>query len=577
MTAITPCQLPPPATHFDAIVVGSGISGGWAAKELTNHGLRTLLLDRGRQVEHVTDYPTAMLNPWEFPHRGQVTNELRQAYSVASRNYAFYEGSAHFYAKDSDHPYVAEKPFDWIQGYQVGGRSLLWGRQTQRWSDFDFTGPARDGFAVDWPIRYADLAPWYSYVERFVGISGNRDGLATLPDGEFLPPHPMSCVEQYFTQQMARHYPTRPVVIGRAAHLTQPQPIHRQQGRAQCQHRTLCERGCPFGGYFSSNSSTIPWAMKTGKLTLRPDSVVHSIIYDEAKGKATGVRVVDAHTNALREYYAPMLFLNASALNTTKILLNSTSNRFPQGLGNDNGLLGKFVAFHNYRGRITAQYEGFLDKTTWGKRPNSCYLPRFRNVHRQETTGLASQFLRGYAATFGASRPSQVSKDGFGDDLKERLTHYTPGPWSVYSGMMGETIPKESNAVRLDPTLKDRWGIPQLRISVAYDDNDTKMIRDFHEQLTEMYERAGFTNIQTLDNGRIPGNENHEMGGVRMGRDPKTSLLNKWNQLHACKNVFVTDGACMTSTSTQNPSLTYMALTARAADYAARQLKAKTL
>ncbi|MBC3785971.1 FAD-dependent oxidoreductase [Spirosoma utsteinense] len=557
---------------FDAIVIGSGMSGGWAAKELTEKGLQTLLLERGRDVKHVTDYPTAMLNPWEFDHRKQVPRQTKEAYSIASKNYAFYEGSAHFYASDADNPYVQDKPFDWIQGYQVGGRSLLWGRQTQRWSDFDFSGPARDGFAVDWPIRYADLAPWYSHVERFAGISGNRDGLATLPDGEFLPPHQMSCVESYFKQQMSQHYPDRPVVIGRVAHLTQPKPIHTQQGRGQCQHRTLCERGCPLGGYYSSNSSTIPWALKTGKLTLRPDSVVHSLIYDPVNEKATGVRVIDAHTGQMTEYYARIIFLNASALNTNRILLNSTSSRFPNGLGNDSGLMGTFIAFHSYRGRITAQYDGFADSTTWGRRPNSSYLPRFRNVLRQET-----DFLRGYATTFATSRPAQVDRSGFGADLKDRLTAYTPGPWHVLSGMMGETIPKASSTVRLDPSRSDRFGIPQLRVSVAYDENDEKMLRDFYEQFTEMYERAGFTQIQTADTGRLPGSENHEMGGVRMGHDPKTSLLNRWNQLHSCKNVFVTDGACMTSTSTQNPSLTYMALTARATDYAVRQLKALKL
>ncbi|MEZ0538262.1 FAD-dependent oxidoreductase [Fibrella arboris] len=567
-----------PRNQFDAIVVGSGISGGWAAKELTEKGLRTLLLDRGRNVAHVTDYPTALLNPWDFDHRGQASLHTKKEYAVASRNYAFYEGSAHFYAKDSENPYIQDKPFDWIQGNQVGGRSLLWGRQTQRWSDFDFSGPARDGFAVDWPIRYADLAPWYSHVEKFAGISGNRDGLATLPDGEFLPPHQMSCVEKFFTQQMAEKYPDRPVIIGRAAHLTKPNPIHTKQGRAQCQHRTLCERGCPFGGYYSSNSSTIPWAMKTGKLTLRPDSVVHSVIYDEKKAgaasdKATGVRVIDVHTGQMTEYYARILFLNASTLNTNKILLNSTSTRFPAGLGNDNGLLGKFMAFHSYRGRVTAQYDGFADSTTWGRRPNGCYIPRFRNVHKQETSGPASLFLRGYTSTFYASRPSQVDKDGFGADLKERLSRYTPGPWQVLSGMMGETIPKEASTVRLDPALTDQWGVPLLRVSVTYDDNDEKMLRDFWTQLSEMYDRAGFTNIKTHDTGRLPGSENHEMGGVRMGRDPKTSLLNQWNQLHTCTNVFITDGACMTSTSSQNPSLTYMALTARAVDYAVKQMK----
>ena len=559
--------------RYDAIVIGSGISGGWAAKELTGYGLRTLLLERGRQVSHVTDYPTANLNPWELEHRGQVPLAVRQEYSIASRNYAFHEDTRHFFAKDSDQPYVQEKPFDWMHGYQVGGRSLTWGRQTQRWSDFDFSGPARDGFAVDWPIRYADLAPWYSHVEKFAGITGNRDGLATLPDGEFLPPHEMSCVETHFKKQMASHYTDRHVIIGRAAHLTQPKPIHFEQGRAQCQHRTLCERGCPYGGYFSSNASTIPWAIKTGKLTLQPDSVVHSIIYDETRNRATGVRVIDTHTQQMTEYFARIIFVNASTLHTNLILLNSTSTRFPNGLGNDNGLLGKYMAFHSYRGRISASYDGFEAVSTEdGRRPNSSYIPRFRNVYKQET-----DFLRGYAATLYAARADVQNQEGIGESLKQNLLNPTLGNWQIGSAMMGETIPKISSTVRLDPVLTDQWGIPQLRVSVGYDENDEKILKDFFEQFTEMYTKAGFKNIRTHDTGRLPGSENHEMGGVRMGHDPKTSLLNRWNQLHNCKNVFVTDGACMTSTSTQNPSLTYMALTARAANFAVKEMKALKL
>lgn len=563
------------ARTYDAIVIGSGMSGGWAAKELTEHGLHTLLLERGRDVKHVTGYPTAMLNPWDMEHRGQVPLISRQEYSIASRNYAFREDTRHFFAKDSDQPYIQEKPFDWIHGYQVGGRSLLWGRQTQRWSDFDFTGPVRDGFAVDWPIRYADLAPWYSHVEKFAGISGNKDGLATLPDGEFLAPHEMSCVETHFKKQVAAHYPDRHVIIGRAAHLTTPQDIHFRQGRAQCQHRTLCERGCPYGGYYSSNASTIPWALRTGKLSLQPNSVVHSIIFDNNKpagGKATGVRVIDTNTLQMTEYYARIIFVNASALHTNLILLNSTSNRFPNGLGNDNGLLGTHMAFHSYRGRMSGTYEGLNTFTTDGRRPNSSYIPRFRNVYKQET-----DFLRGYAATFYASREPIQNQDGLGASLKQRLLDPTPGDWQVGSAMMAETIPKAESTVRLDPTRKDNFGIPQLRVSVGYDANDEKILKDYFEQLTEMFTLAGFRNIRTQDTGRLPGSENHEMGGVRMGRDPKTSLLNRWNQLHHCKNVFVTDGACMTSTSTQNPSLTYMALSARAANYAVKQMKAGAL
>ncbi len=555
---------------FDAIVIGSGISGGWSAKELCDKGLKTLVLERGRDVRHVTDYPTTMMQPWEFEHNGQITKEMRDANPIATKCYAFHEGSQHFFTKDAEQPYVQEKPFDWIRGYHVGGKSLMWARGTQRWSQYDFDGPARDGFAVEWPITYKDIAPWYSYVEKFAGISGNKDGLAQLPDGEFLTPFEQSCVEKHFSQQMAKHYKgTRPVIIGRCAHLTDPQPIHLKQGRGQCQQRNLCERGCPYGGYFSSNSSTLPWAANTGNMTLRPDSVVHSIIYDEKKGKATGVRVIDANTKEMTEYYAKVIFLNASTVNTNMILLNSTSNRFQQGLGNDNGLMGKYLSFHNFRTTISAEYEGFLDTKTEGIRPNGSYIPRFRNVFKQET-----DFLRGYAAGFSGSRMSSQDRSGFGEELKNNLMQKKYGNWRVGSHMMGETIPKETNYVALDKALKDPFGIPQARISVAYDDNDEKMIRDFHEQMTEMLSIAGFTNIKTNDKpDKAPGLDIHEMGGVRMGKDPKTSLLNKWNQLHTCPNVFVTDGACMTSTSTQNPSLTFMAITARAANYATDEMK----
>ncbi len=553
---------------FDAIVIGSGISGGWAAKEFTEKGLKTLVLERGRDVKHLTDYPTANTMPWEFEHRGEIPAAIQEENPVVSRCYAFREDAAHFFVKDKEHPYVQEKPFDWIRGYQVGGKSLLWARQTQRWSKYDFEGPARDGFAVDWPIRYDDLAPWYSYVEKFAGISGNKDGIPSLPDGEFLPPLELNCVEDYFKQFVSKNYKDRHIIYARCAHLTEPQEIHKQQGRAQCQNRNLCQRGCPFGGYFSSNSSTLPWAARTGNLTLRPFSVVQSIIYDEQKGKATGVRVVDATSKESVDYYAEVIFVNAAALNTNLILLNSTSSRFPNGLGNDSGLLGKYVAFHNYRARISAEYDGFADSKTEGGRPTSAYIPRFRNVFKQET-----DFLRGYASGFSAGRYKNNSRDGMGETLKENLSKFSLGPWRVGSHMMGETIPKETNTVSLDSVLKDEWGIPQLKVNVAYDDNDEKMIKDYLEQLTEMYTKAGFTNIKTEDDGRAPGLDIHEMGGVRMGRDPKTSLLNKWNQLHACKNVFVTDGACMTSTSTQNPSLTYMAFAARSVDFAVSEMK----
>ena len=555
---------------YEAIVIGSGISGSWAAKELCDLGVKTLMLERGRNVEHIKDYPTTNMLPYEFEHRGQITQAEKEANPIVSKCYAFREDAKHFFVKDAEHPYVQEKPFDWIRGYQVGGKSLLWARQVQRWSDFDFEGPARDGFAVDWPIRYKDIASWYSHVEKFAGVSGNKDGLPNLPDGEFLPGYDLNIVEKHFQEQLKKAYGNdRHLISSRCAHIHEPRPEFTAQGRAFCQNRNLCQRGCPFGGYFSSNSSTIPWALKTGNLTLRPDAVVHSIIYDEEAGKATGVRIIDANTKEMEEFYAPVIFLNAAALNSNLILMNSTSNRFPNGLGNDNGLLGKYVAFHNYRAQVSGQYEGHLEYTTSGGRPTSAYFPRFRNVYKQET-----DFLRGYAAGFSASRGVRPNTEGIGMDLKNSLLNPDQyGPWYVGSHMMGETIPKESNYVALDPNLKDPYGMPQLKISVDYDDNDEKMIKDYQEQMSEMFEKAGFTNVRVNDDHRQPGLDIHEMGGVRMGKDPKTSLLNANHQLHAVPNVYVTDGASMTSTSTQNPSLTYMAFAARAAHHAVAESK----
>lgn len=554
---------------FDAIVIGSGISGGWAAKELCDNGLKTLVLERGKNVVHLKDYPTATKNPWDFPHRTHEPIAVTKENPIVSRCYAFSEASQHFFVKDKEHPYVQEKPFDWIRGYQVGGKSLLWARQTQRWSKFDFEGPGRDGFAVDWPIRYDDIAPWYSHVERFAGIAGNRDGLETLPDGEFLPAWEMNVVEKDMSKRINAHYKDRHVVIGRCAHLTKPNEIHKQQGRGQCQARSLCERGCPFGGYFSSNSSTIPWAEKTSNLTLRPDSVVHSIIYDEKKGKATGVRVIDAHTKEATEYYAKIIFVNAATMNTNLVLLNSTSSRFPNGLGNDNGLLGKFVAFHNYRGTLSASMDGYLDSYYYGRRPCAIMMPNFRNVYKQEM-----DFLRGYMTFYSVMRAGWGhATDGpqIGGGYKEAISE--AGPWVVYVQMQGETIPKETNHVSLSKDEKDAWGIPLLKTSVAYDDNDIKSMKDFTAQAEEMLTIAGCKDIRTYDTNQAPGLDIHEMGGVRMGKDPKTSMLNAWNQMHACPNVFVTDGSCMVSTSTQNPSLTFMAITARAANHAVEELK----
>ena len=555
--------------HFDTIVIGAGMTGGWAAKEFCDNGLKTLLLERGRNVQHLKDYPTTNMQPWEFKHRNQIPHHIKKENPVISRCYAFREDAQHFFVKDTDHPYVQEKPFDWIRGYQVGGKSIMWARQVQRWSNLDFEGPARDGFAVDWPIRYKDLEKWYTYVEKFVGVSGNYDGLDILPDGDFLKAWDLNCVEEHFQKSVKKNYNKRHVIYARCAHLTESKEIFIKQGRALCQARNICQRGCPFGGYFNANSTLIPWAERTGNLTLRPHSIVHSIIFDKKENKAIGVRVIDANTKETTEYFANVIFLNAATLNSNAVLLQSTSDRFPNGLGNDNGLLGKYVGFHNYRARITADHNGHQDIRAVGGRPTSAYIPRFRNVYKQETN-----FLRGYAAGFGAYRNWDVKRDGFGEQLKKDiLAEKSLKPWRVGSHMMGETIPKESNFVALDEFQKDEHGIPLLKISLDYDDNDEKMIQDYFEQMTDMYKKAGFTNIKTADSHQAPGLDIHEMGGVRMGHDPKTSLLNKWNQMHECKNVFVTDGACMTSMSTQNPSLTFMALTARAANFAIEKMK----
>ena len=554
---------------FDTIVVGAGMAGGWAAKEFAEQGFKTLLLERGPNIKHIEDYPTTNMLPWEFKHRGQLTAKEIKENPIASSCYAFREDAKHFFVKDKEHPYIQKKPFDWIRGYQVGGKSIMWARQVQRWSPFDFEGPARDGFAVDWPIRYDDLEDWYTYVEKFVGVSGNKDGLDTLPDGDFLKPWESNVVEEYFSQQVKKYYKDRHVIYGRCAHLTESRPIFVKQGRGLCVSRQICQRGCPLGGYFNVNSTLIPWALKTGNLTLKSNSVVHSILYDEDQKKAIGVRVIDSNSKTSQDYFAKVVFVSASTLNSNLILLNSKSNRFPNGIGNDNGLLGKFIAFHNYRATINAQFEGFPNYTTEGAKPTSHYVPRFRNIYRQET-----DFLRGYAAGFGAQPQRKTVRKGFGAELTNQLLNSKEtGVWNVNSHMMGETIPKSTNLVSLDPEKKDEWGIPLLNIDIDYDDNDEKMIQDFYEQFTEMYEKAGFVNISINDNGRKPGNDIHEMGGVRMGKDPQTSLLNKWNQMHGCKNVFVTDGACMTSTSTQNPSLTFMAISARAANYAIQQMK----
>ncbi len=555
---------------FDAIVVGSGISGGWAAKELCDNGLKTLILERGRPVKHREDYPTATLDPWEVQNAGRIPHDEQEKNPIISRCYAYDKTTEHFFLKDEEHPYIQEKPFDWIRAYVEGGKSLLWARGGQRLSKYDFEGPARDGYGIEWPITYDELAPWYSHVEHFVGWSGGKDGIEHLPDGDFLKPFEMNCVERDMKSRIEAKFPGRHMVQGRCAHLTEVRDIHREQGRGLCLARNLCYRGCPYGAYFSSNSSTLPWAEKTGNLTKRTHSVVHSIIYDDEKGKATGVRVIDANTKEMTEYYARIIFVNASTVNTNLILLNSTSNRFPNGLGNDNGTLGRYLAFHNYRGRLSAVMEGYEDKYYYGRRPTGPIMAPFRNVFEQENVDFQGKYL----VSTGAGRQGwgHASRDAtIGSELKKKAA--TPGPWTMYMSIQGETIPKYDNHVRLSKDETDPWGIPKIITSVDYDENDDNMIKDFLEQGEAMLDAVGGKNIRTSDSKQAPGLDIHEMGGARMGKDPGNSILNKWNQVHSCKNVFVTDGACMTSVAEQNPSLTFMAFTARAANYAAEEMK----
>lgn len=550
--------------EYDVIVIGAGMTGGWAAKEFCENGYKTLLLERGRDVKHNIDYPTTNDAPWDQKLRGTLPNDIKESNPIASRCYAFREDTTHFFIKDDEHPYVQEKPFDWIKGYQVGGKSLMWARQVQRWSDYDFRGPLQDDFAVDWPIRYKDLEEWYTYVERFIGVSGNKDGLDTLPDGDFLKPLDLSCLDIHFQQTLKDNYDDRHLIYGRCAHITEMRDIFRQQGRTLCQNRTVCERGCPFGGYFNANSTLIPWADRTGNLTLRPHSVVQSITYDDASGKATGVNVIDALSKEEMQFTAKVIFVNAATINTNLILLNSKSERFPNGLGNDNGLLGKYLAFHNYRARLQATFDGLTDVEEVGRRPTGSYIPRFQNI--KKTT---KPYKRGYAAAFYANKTKRINTDGIGDELLKNLNSPKEyNVWRIDAMMMGETLPKATNQITLDETKTDEWGIPLLRFDIDYDDNDRAMMEDFYNEFTAMFEQAGFKDIDRIDTKQAPGLDIHEMGGARMGNDPKESILNGQNQMHLVPNVFVTDGACMTSTSTQNPSLTFMAMTARAAKYA---------
>ncbi len=551
-------------TDFDAIVVGSGISGGWAAKELTEAGLRTLVLERGRMVEHVKDYPTANLDPWQLPHGNRPTQQDLADYPVQKDLYLFGQDSKHFLVKDVDHPYNAVKEFRWYRGYQVGGRSLLWARHCFRWSDLDFEANAKEGVGVDWPIRYKDVERWYDHVESFIGVSGENAGLPQLPDGKLLPAFEMNCIEQHLRDRMASKFTDRRLISSRVAVLSQP-----HNGRGKCQARNLCHRGCPYGAYFSSNSSTLPAAAATGRMTLRPHSIVHSVITDANTGRAKGVRVIDAETHATIEYTAKVVFLNASALNTTAILLNSSSSQHPAGFANSSGVLGHYLMDHHAAVGAAGGYDGYLDKYYSGRRSTSVYIPRFRNV-----TTKHPDYARGFAYEVYTGRQGwQQRTEGtdIGAAFKDSLTK--PGPWWVWMEAYGECLPRHENHVSLNYDKKDKWGMPTLDIDMTYGPNEMTMRKDMEASAVEILKAADLQGVSGFANQPHPGEVIHEMGTARMGKDPKQSVVNAFNQCHDAANVFITDGACMASTACQNPSLTYMALTARACAYAVDELK----
>lgn len=557
-------------TEYDAIVVGTGISGGWAAKELCEKGLKTLVLERGRMVKHREDYPTANLDPWDMPNGGMPTQEdIKRQEKQHRTGYTTQQARKHFFVDDIDHPYNEEKRFDWMRGYHVGGRSLMWGRQSYRLSDIDFEANKKDGYGVDWPIRYKDLEPWYDYVEQYIGVSGENLGLKQLPDGKFLKPMELNCVETHLKESIADNFNDRVLTIGRTAHITEG--TKPGDGRMNCQYRNRCMRGCPFGAYFSSNSSTLPAAEATGNMTLRPHSIVHEVIYDDKTKKATGVRVIDAETNESFEFKAKVIFLCASAIASTYILMNSKSKRFPNGLGNDSGELGHNLMDHHFKAGATGKFDGFEDKYYSGRRPNGIYIPRFRNLGGDTD---AKDFIRGYGYQGGASRKDwseSVRELSYGKALKEALLK--PGGWTMGLTGFGETLPYHENRMYLDYDKKDKWGLPTVTFDAEFKENELKMREDMITQAMQMLEKAGFKEIEPMDSIGAPGLGIHEMGTARMGRDPKTSVLNKHNQVHSVKNVYVTDGAAMTSAGCQNPSLTYMALTARAVAHAADELK----
>lgn len=556
---------------YDAIVVGSGISGGWAAKELTEKGLKVLLLERGRNIEHVKDYVNATKESWEFPHRGGRTQQMIKDYPVLKRDYPLNETNLDYWCSDKDHPYEETKRFDWYRGYHVGGRSLMWGRQSYRWNKWDFEANAKDGIAVDWPIRYEDLAPWYSYAERFAGIQGSKEGLEVLPDGDFLPAMDMNIVEKDLAAKIRAHYKgERHMFIGRSANITEARP---EQNRTNCQYRDRCWRGCPFGAYFSTQSATLPAAMKTGNLTLRPFSIATKVLYDKDSKKATGVEILDANDNKTYEFKSKIVFLCASAFNSTWILMNSATDIWPEGLGSSSGELGHNVMDHHFRVGAGGRVEGYEDFYTYGRRPTGIYVPRFRNIYNDKR-----DYLRGFGYQGGAGRGRglPVAELTIGADLKEAMSQPSEH-W--YFGMtgFGEMLPYHENKISLSKTLKDKWGLPVLDMDVEIKENEKKMRIDMMNDAKEILEAAGVKEVSANDNGYAPGMGIHEMGTARMGRDPKSSVLNGNNQVWDAPNVFVTDGACMTSASCVNPSLTYMALTARAADFAVSELKKQNL
>ncbi len=550
---------------YDAIVIGSGISGGWAAKELCEKGLKTIMLERGENIVHVKDYVNASKEAWDYPHRGRRTQELIKQYPVLKRDYPLSETNLNYWVKDWESPYTEIKRFDWFRGYHVGGRSLMWGRQSYRWSDHDYEANARDGHGVDWPVRYKEIAPWYDYAEKFAGISGNRDGLDVLPDGQFMPPMDMTCVEKDFATRMKDQFKgSRHVIIGRTANITEALP-----GRTNCQFRNKCALGCPYGAYFSTQSSTLPAAIKTGNLTVRPWAIVTKIIYDKDKKRATGVEVLDGETKKTYTYNAKIIFLNASTLNSAWILMNSATDIWPDGLGSSSGELGHNIMDHHLGVGAGGIVEGFEDKYYYGRRANGIYIPQFRNVGGDKRDYLRAFGYQGGGGREGYMRsPEEIT---IGAGLKEALTE--PGSWTLHIGGFGETLPYHENKITLDKTKTDKWGLNILAMDVEYKENEKKMRVDMKNDAIEMLTAAGVKNVKGYDGDGTLGRGIHEMGSARMGKDPKTSVLNKWNQVWDAPNLFVTDGSFMVSASCVNPSLSYMAFTARAADHAVSELK----